>query len=111
MEFKEGEDYCFIYPKDDKHSVYIKLLKGVYKDTIFKYGKVKVKEDPPSLLFAFDVIESTVAKPRRMEKDLEFRDYLGDLLVHIMTSNMDEEFIDEAGTDDAEVPDLQRGVL
>ena len=37
----EGIDYCFIYPKDDKQSVHIRLIEGPYKDTVFKYGKVK----------------------------------------------------------------------
>ena len=97
----EGLDYCYIYPKDDKTAVNIKFLEGPYKDTIFKYGKVKFKEENEQvyLLFAYDVLESTVDKPKKMEKDADFKNYLGDLLVELMSSNIEQEVIDETGTD------------
>ena len=97
----EGLDYCFIYPKEDAQSVHIRLLDGKYKDTVFKYGKVKFeeKDDNVYLLFAYDVIESTVAKPKKLEKDADFKNYLGDLLVEIMSSNIEQDIVDETGTD------------
>ena len=105
----EGLDYCFIYPKDDKTTVHIKLLEGPYKDTIFKYGKVKFKEDNELmyLLFAYDVLESTVKKASKLEKDSDFKNYLGDLLVEIMSGNIEQDIIDEAGTNDSQESDLQ----
>jgi hypothetical protein len=105
----EGTDYCYIYPKDDEASVHIKLLDGPYKDTVFKYGKVKFEEKDGLmyLLFAYDVLESTVSKPKKMEKDKVFKDYLGDLLVEIMSSNMEQDIIDETGTNDFKESDLQ----
>jgi hypothetical protein len=104
----EGLDYCFIYPKNDKTSVHIKFLEGPYKDTIFKYGKVKFKEenDQVYLLFAYDVLESPIKKPAKLEKDDTFKNYIGDLLVEIMSSNIEQEVIDEAGTDDTKEPNL-----
>ena len=104
----EGIDYCFIYPKNDGTAVHIKFLEGFYKDTVFKYGKVKFKEqnDQVYLLFAYDVLESTVDKPRKLEKDEKFKNYIGDLLVEIMGSNIEQEIIDEAGTSDTEEPRL-----
>ena len=100
----EGVDYCFIYPKDDGTAVHIKLLDGPYKDTLFKYGKVKFKEENEQvyLLFAYDVLESTVDKPKKMEKDNDFKNYIGDLLVELMSANMESEIIDETGTSDTE---------
>ena len=105
----EGIDYCFIYPKDDKSSVHIKFLEGPYKDTIFKYGKVKFKEENEQvyLLFAYDVLESTVKKPSKLEKDVDFKNYIGDLLVEIMSSNIEQEVVDETGTDDLKESNLQ----
>ena len=105
----EGLDYCFIYPKDDTTAVHIRLLDGKYKDTVFKYGKVKFKEENEQvyLLFAYDVIESTVDSPKKLEKDMDFKNYLGDLLVEIMSSNVEQEVIDETGTDNIKKPDLQ----
>ena len=104
----EGVDYCFIYPKDDKTTVNIKLLQGPYKDTIFKYGKVKFKEenDQVYLLFAYDVLESNVGKPSKLEKDDDFKNYIGDLLVELMSSNIEQEIIDEAGTNHFKESDL-----
>jgi len=104
----EGLDFCYIYPKDDGTSVHIKLLEGPYKGTIFKYGKVKFKEENEQiyLLFAYDVIESTVDKPKKLEKDETFKNYIGDLLVELMSSEIETEIIDETGTDDIKNPDL-----
>ena len=104
----EGLDYCFIYPKNDGPAVHIKFLEGPYKDTIFKYGKVKFEEknDLVYLLFAYDVIESTIDKPRKLEKDDKFKNYIGDLLVELMSSNIEQEVIDETGNSDTEEPHL-----
>jgi hypothetical protein len=98
----EGVDYCFIYPKNDGTSVHIRFLDGPYKDTIFKYGKVKFEEknDQVYLLFAYDVLESPVDKLKKLEKDEKFKNYLGDLLVEIMGSNIEQEVADETGTSD-----------
>jgi hypothetical protein len=58
------------------------------------------------LLFGYDVIESIVDKPKKLEKDDKFKNYIGDLLVEIMSSNIEQEVIDEAGTSDTEEPNL-----
>ena len=104
----EGIDYCFIYPKDDQQAVHIRLLDGPYKDTLFKYGKVKFeeKDEQMYLLFAYDVLESTIDKPRKLEKDMTFKNYLGDLLVEIMSGNLETDIVDETGTSDTEAPNL-----
>jgi len=103
----EGIDYCFIYPKEDAQTVHIKLLDGPYKDTVFKYGKVKFeeKDEQMHLLFAFDVLESDI-KAKKLEKDVDFKNYIGNMLVELMSSNIEQEIIDEAGTDDIKEPDL-----
>jgi hypothetical protein len=106
MELKmiEGVDYCFIYPKDDAQGVHIRFLSGPYKDTTFKYGKVKFEEknEQVYLLFAYDVIESTVDKPKKLEKNDKFKNYIGDLLVELMSNNIEQEIVDETGTSDTE---------
>jgi hypothetical protein len=105
----EGIDYCFIYPKEDDKSVHIRLIDGPYKDTVYKYGKVKFEEknDEMYLLFGYDVIESPVDKPKKLEKDEAFKNYIGDLLVEIMGSNIEQELIDETGTNDSQESNLQ----
>jgi hypothetical protein len=106
MELIEGQDYCFIYPKEDKESVHIKLMTGDYKDTVFKYGKVKIEEKQGDvhLLFAFDVLESTIMKPKKLQNDDDFKQYAGDMLVFLMSTNLDQDIIDETGTNDTENP-------
>jgi hypothetical protein len=106
----EGIDYCFIYPKDETTSVHIRFLSGPYKDTVYKYGKTMFQERPDgvvALLFKLDVLESTVDKPKNLEKNKDFINYVGPLLVELMNNNSDWEIIDETGTSDTDTPDLQ----
>ena len=98
---RETVDYEYVVDEKDKDSVHIKLLSGDYKDTVFKYGKVGVKEegDKAYLQFNFDVIYSPIKK---LDKKLEFRNYIGDLLSTIITKQLDveETYYDENRTDD-----------
>ena len=98
----EGVDYCFIYPKHDDQAVHIKLLDGPYKDVVFQYGRVKFeeKDEQVYLLFNYFVIESPNVKVKILEKDNDFKNYIGDMLVEVMSSNIEQEIIDETGTDD-----------
>ena len=62
----ENVDYSYIYPASDESGVHIKLLTGDFKDTIFKYGKVSFdeKDDQGYLHFDYNVLQSTVMKPK-----------------------------------------------
>lgn len=105
--FVQGVDYEYVVDDKDVNSVHIKLLTGEYADTTFKYGKVGIeeKDDKAYLQFNFDVIKSPVKK---LEKMLEFRNYIGELLAHIISSQLDieESYIDENRTDDPEESDI-----
>lgn len=93
----EGIDYIYITPVSDPQSVHIKFIDGQYKDTVFKFGKVKVeeKDDQAYLHFAYDVLESTVMKPKKLEKNEDFKNYIGNLLIEIISGNLEQEIIDE----------------
>lgn len=108
MNLVEGIDYCFIYPKGEETSVHIRFLQGPYRDTIFQYGKVKFEErgDVAYLLFNYSVIDSTTSTPDKLEKDEDFKNYIGDMLVEIMSQNIEEEIIDETRIDHSEISDL-----
>lgn len=103
----EGVDYQYIYPANDDKTVHIKLLEGPYKDTVFKYGKIKFEEKDELcyLLFAYDVLQSPVKKPKKLEKDEDFKNHIGDLLVEIMSGNLEQDIIDESGATDTEDSD------
>ena len=106
----EGVDYQYIYPAKDPSAVHVELLGGPYKGTIFQYGKVKFEEKDENvyLLFGYDVIESTVSKPKKLEKDSDFKNHIGDLLVEIMSGNLEQDIIEEdaSGTINSEESDL-----
>lgn len=103
----EGIDYEFVFP-EGTYETHIKLITGKYTGTIFKYGKVKLMEhnDGPHLHFAFDVIQSPVMKPKKLQKNEEFTQHLFELLLELMADS-DEEIIDETGTDNIKESDLQ----
>jgi hypothetical protein len=106
-EFLLDKDYTYIVNDKDVNSVHIKLLTGEYAETIFKFGKVGIDEKDGNayLQFDFDVLSSPVKK---VAKKLEFRNYIGDLLVSIITSKLDieEGYYDENRTDDTEESNL-----
>lgn len=106
----EGVDYRYIYPAKDPTAVHVELLHGPYKETVFQYGKVKFEEKDENvyLLFSYDVIESKVSKPKKLEKDSDFKNHIGDLLVEIMSGNLEQEIIEEdaSGTTDTEESNL-----
>lgn len=109
-QYKEGEDFMYVIPEKEDTTVGIKILKGEYSGTIYQYGKVKFEEESSGdifLKFIYNVIESSFNK-EELEKDANFKNYIGDILVNIMSANMDKGLIDEAGTDYSEEPDSQR---
>lgn len=100
----EGIDYEYLTPANDPGSVYIKLYTGQFQGTVFKFGKVRIeeKDDQAYLNFGYDVIESPVMKPRKLEKNNEFKNFIGNMLVEIISGNLEQEIIDESGTTDTE---------
>lgn len=106
-EFIQGVDYEYVVDDKDVNSVHIKLMTGDYSGTTFKYGKVGIEEKDGNayLQFNYDVIQSPIKK---IDKKLEFKNYIGDLLTHIISSQLDieESYIDENGTSDTEESDL-----
>lgn len=99
---EEGVDYTFIHPRDVEAPVHIEILTGKFVGTVFRYGQVKVSEtDESHLQFAYYVIKSPVMKPKKLEKNKEFGDYTGDLLLHLIKVNLDlEEKLEGDLTDD-----------
>ena len=53
------------------------------------------------------MLESPVMKPKKLESDPDFKHFAGDLLVEIMSANLDEDFIDENRDSDPETSDLR----
>ncbi len=102
-----GIDYRFLTPTNDAQHVHIEFLKGKYIGIVIKFGKIKIeeKDDNAYLQFAFDVIKSDNVKPKKLQKDTEFINHVGDFLVHLLALKA-EENINETGTDDIKDPNL-----
>lgn len=99
----DNVDFKFVVSESDSNYVHIQILTGDYADTVFKFGKVGIEEvgEEAFLQFDYDVISSPIKK---VDKDLEFKNYIGDILLNIVLSKLDieEGYYDENGTDDTE---------
>jgi len=98
MKFKEGTDYNFIIPENEDTTIGIKLISGKYSGVVYQYGKVKFEEEKTGdiyLKFVYNVIESPSEEDFLNE---EFKNYIGDILVDIISQNLDKGLLDEAGT-------------
>jgi hypothetical protein len=96
-----------VIPESEETTVGIKLLSGKYVDTIYQYGKVKFNEEKDGaiyLQFVYNILESPLEKDS-LETDIDFKNHIGDILVSIMSENLDKGIIDEAGTDYSEESD------
>ena len=105
--YKEGIDFNYVIPETEGTTVGIKLLTGEYSDTVYQYGKVKFEEEKDGaiyLQFVYNVLETPLEKDV-LKKDMNFKNHIGDVLVGIMSNNIDKGIIDEVGTDYSEEPD------
>ena len=108
-QYKEGVDFNYVIPESEETTVGIKLLTGQYSDTVYQYGKVKIEEEKDGaiyLRFVYNVMETTLNK-EELEKSSEFKNHIGDILVSIMSQNIDKGIIDEVGTDYSEESDTE----
>jgi hypothetical protein len=70
---------------------------------------VKIEEEKDGaiyLRFVYNVMETTLNK-EELEKSSEFKNHIGDILVSIMSQNIDKGIIDEVGTDYSEESDTE----
>ena len=89
-------DYTFVENPD--HDFYgVRLKKGQWKDVIVIYGKVSIKESVETglatLSFTYQVEDPASYQPDELESDKDFKNYLGDILGHIINTKeeTDEE--------------------
>ena len=65
----------------------VKILKGKYKDVVYCYGEVKLKENPEkgecTLSFSYQIQKA----PKELEENSEFVNYIGDVLKELIAEN------------------------
>ena len=82
-------DYGFVEnPESDFYGV--KLKSGKWKNVIVIYGKVSIKESVETgyatLQFSYQVEDSGSFQPDELESSEDFKNYIGDILTHIIES-------------------------
>jgi hypothetical protein len=87
-------DYTFV--ESNLSDFYgVKLKSGEWKDVVITYGKVTIKENKEAaiatLAFSYQINESGKFQPDQLEADENFKNYLGDILSHIINSKDDLE--------------------
>tara|TARA_B100001093_G_C26618346_1_gene923438 strand:- start:606 stop:908 length:303 start_codon:yes stop_codon:yes gene_type:complete len=84
-EFKEGVDYEHIpHPRDDK-AWSIRVLEGVYSETVISFGTITIDgEDNEDSQMTFDFTLESSPIDDLDEGSLEFQDFAGNLLTSII---------------------------
>lgn len=86
-----NKDYKFVIAEEDP-IISIQILKGKYKDVVYNYGKVAIENkeelDIIQLNYDYEILES--AGHEHLHKDMEFRYFIGDILVDILSNDNDE---------------------
>jgi len=98
---EEGIDYSFLIPEYDPEIVHIKLLSGGYQGVVFNFGKVGVEEEDGKmyLQFTHDIVEYNKFDDL---DSIEFRDFIGNILIAIMANSAGQEIVDESRTSNTE---------
>lgn len=86
----EQVDYTFIPSDEDSSLANVKLISGNYDGVVYSYGKVSIEEDEEKdqafLSFGFNVVDNNGIFG--LEENLEFKNYIGEVLNAIMTKNL-----------------------
>jgi len=73
----------------------IRLKTGKWKNVIFVYGKVSVKEDQTNdtatLSFTYTIQDPVDHDIDKLQSDPDFNNYLGALLQHIISENLENK--------------------
>ncbi|MEX0596125.1 MAG: hypothetical protein WD512_06450 [Candidatus Paceibacterota bacterium] len=106
---EEFIDYIFLDIEQDKHETTpLKILTGKFKDVTICYGRVKIKEvseDQAVLQFNYKFVAPLdKLEQQTLENDIEFKNYLGMLLNHIILESNEpnesrEDYIEESGNE------------
>jgi hypothetical protein len=96
---------AYVYCNDQSKEWTALRLTGItdYEDVIFKYGKITVeeneKDDNASLQFDYDVLVSPNVPKEELEKDMDFKNVMGDILIHILEEQLQKDSMQYVDTD------------
>lgn len=107
---KEKRDYIFV---DTKPLCCIKIIRGKYKDVVYRYGKVSFEErfGQPTLKFYFEIVDAGKHDQNTLNDSRIFHTMLGDILADIISNHSEKEDVyadaESDRTDYIEEPDLR----
>jgi hypothetical protein len=85
-------DYQRVEQRADNHDSF-KLVTGEWSGTVITFGEVAVQHkldgSPPKLNFQYQ-IEETPLDPKELEANVDFNEYIGDILVHVIEEALEE---------------------
>lgn len=109
-----GKDFRF---RDDMHkpgeagdTIPIEVLTGPYKNVIYRYVKIGVKEKDDGeavLQFIYDLLEMGDHTETSLRNDMRFTNHIGLILNHLILETLEGKD-DVAGENYSEEPDSQR---
>ena len=90
MNLVENKDYEIIPDKGDEQAWNVRVLSGLYTETVLKYGVVKFngKGKEKYMSFNFDIIYTPDTELKKEDVDLQV--FAGTMLHEIMTRNLKE---------------------
>ena len=92
MSYNSISESDYGYVENPEHDLYgVKLSSGKWKNVVVIYGKVSIRENVESgiatLSFTYQIKDSTNSyQIDELESSEEFKNYLGDILSHIINS-------------------------
>jgi uncharacterized protein (DUF927 family) len=91
------KDYTLVEQETGELSDFygIRLKTGKWKNVVFVFGKVSIKEDTvedtATISFTYNIQDPNEYDVEALEKDEEFNDYLGSILQYIVTQSLEKE--------------------
>lgn len=87
-----SSSYAFVENDFSDDSWHVKINEGTYKDIVYKYGKIQIKEggDEATLGFQYSIVDL----PEHFDVEdlncnVDFMDTLGDILSHIIEDSLE----------------------
>ena len=85
------KDYSFV-ESNDVEFYGIKLLTGEWKNVLYIYGKVSIKESPEldqaTVSFTYSIQDASNFEEDDLINDIKFKNYIGAILQHIMIDSL-----------------------
>lgn len=83
---KQNRDYEITVIDEDTA---IKILRGKYKDIVYKYEKMSIKDDSPEmpiLSFHYTILNTSNFTDMQLRDDTRFHTLIGDIIVDLLLS-------------------------